>query len=70
MRTELSVFATTALSPARGAIVLHDWRAIATGAAVQATLLTDSAGLLVSLVVAGPALEIERRLHVWLLFVR
>ena len=63
------MLAATALSPACGAIVLHDWRAVAAGAAVQAALLTDSAGLLVSLVIASPALEIERRLHVWL-FVR
>ena len=61
------MFATTALSPARCAIVLHDWRAIATCAAVQATLLTNSAGLLVSIILAGPAVEVEHRLHVWLL---
>ena len=59
--------ATTALSPARCAIVLHNGRAVATCTAVQAAFLTDCTGLLVSLILAGPAIEIERRLYVGLL---
>jgi hypothetical protein len=60
------VLTTTALCPTCRAIALHDWRTIATSTAVETALLTDSAWVLVSLIVAGPAIKVECRLYVGL----
>jgi len=60
------VFATAALGPACCAVALHDRRTVAACAAVEAALLADGAGILICLVVACPALEVESGLDVWL----
>ena len=60
------MLATTALCPTCCAVVLHDWRAIATSTAVETTFLADSAWVLVSLVVAGPAIKVKCGLYVGL----
>jgi hypothetical protein len=60
------VLTTAALRPTCCAVILHDWRAVATSTAVETALLADSARVLVGLIVAGPAIEVERRLYVGL----
>jgi hypothetical protein len=58
------VLATTALSPARGTVVLHDGWTVATSAAVQTALLANGAWVLVCLIITGPAVKVECGLHV------
>lgn len=66
LRALSCVLATTALSPACCAVVLHDWRTITTGTSIQAALLTDSSRVLVGLVITSPTIEIKSRLYIGL----
>jgi hypothetical protein len=60
------MFSTTALCPASCAVALHDRRTVTACAAIEATLLANSAWVLVCLVVSCPSVEIEGGLYIWL----
>lgn len=62
------VLSTAALRPACCAVALHDRGTVAACAAIEAALLANGARVLICLVVSCPAVEIEGRLYIWLLF--